>query len=49
MFARRMLKALAEGAANPAALAALSHERLRATPEQLGDALGACTELKPVY
>ncbi|MGC2828291.1 MAG: IS110 family transposase [Candidatus Acidiferrum sp.] len=47
--ARRMLKALADGETNPAALAALAHQRLRATPEQLCDALGACTELKPVY
>jgi transposase len=47
--ARRMLKALADGETNSAALAALAHERLRATPEQLCDALGACTELKPVY
>ena len=47
--ARRMLKALADGETNPAALAALAHERLRATPEQMCDALGACTELKPVY
>ena len=47
--ARRMLNALAEGETNPAALAALAHQRLRATPEQLCDALGACTELKPVY
>src|SRR6202007_1684699 len=47
--ARRMLKALADGETNPATLAALAHERLRATPEQLCDALGACTELKPVY
>ncbi len=47
--ARRMLKALADGETNPAALAALAHERLRATPEQLCDALGACTELKSVY
>jgi transposase len=47
--ARRMLKALAEGETNPAALAALADERLRATPEQLCDALGACTELNPVY
>ena len=31
--ARRMLKALADGETNPAALAALAHERLRATPE----------------
>src|SRR5712664_2278720 len=47
--ARRMLKALADGETNPAALAALAHQRLRATPEQLCDALSACTELKPVY
>jgi transposase len=47
--ARRMLNALADGETNPAALAALAHERLQATPEQLCDALGACTDLKPVY
>jgi transposase len=47
--ARRMLKALAEGETNPAALAALADERLRATPEQLSDALSACTELNDVY
>jgi transposase len=47
--ARRMLKALAEGETNPAALAALADRNLRATPEQLCDALGACTDLKPVY
>jgi transposase len=47
--ARRMLKALAEGETNPASLAALADERLRATPEQLCDALGACMDLKPVY
>jgi|SRR5437588_6716390 len=46
--ARRMLKALAEGETNPAALAALADRNLRATPEQLCDALGACTDLKPV-
>ena len=44
-----MLKALAEGETNPAALAALADRKLRATPEQLCDALGACTELNPVY
>src|SRR5436309_12946068 len=49
LSARRMLKALADGETNPAALAALADERLRATPEQLCDALGACTELNPVY
>jgi transposase len=47
--ARRMLKALAGGETNPAALAALADRKLRATPEQLCDALGACTDLKPVY
>src|SRR5207247_2300643 len=47
--ARRMLKALAEGETNPATLAALADRQLRATPEQLCDALGACTELNPVY
>jgi transposase len=47
--ARRMLKALAEGETNPSALAALADQNLRATPEQLCDALGACADLKPVY
>src|SRR2546426_11401195 len=47
--ARRMLQALAEGETDPTALATLADERLRATPEQLCDALGACTDLKPVY
>jgi transposase len=47
--ARRMLKALADGETNPGALAALADRKLRATPEQLCDALGACTDLKPVY
>jgi len=49
LSARRMLKALANGETNPAALAALADGRLRATPAQLVDALGACTELNPVY
>src|SRR6266705_2055051 len=47
--ARRMLKALAEGETDPAALAALADQRLRATPAQLQDALGACMELNPVH
>src|SRR5437660_2152090 len=47
--ARRMLKALAEGETNPATLAALADRQLRATQEELCDALGACTELSPVY
>jgi transposase len=47
--ARRMLKALAEGETNPAALVALADRNLRAKPEQLRDALGPCAELNPVY
>ena len=47
--ARRMLRALADGETDPAALAALADKNLRATPAQLCDALGACTELNPVY
>jgi transposase len=47
LSARRMLKALAEGETDPAAVAA--DGRLRASPEQLCDALGACTELNVVY
>ncbi len=42
--ARRMLKAIADGETNPAALAALADKRLRATQEQLRDALSACTD-----
>jgi transposase len=44
-----MLQALAERETDPAALAALADQRLRATSTQLRDALGACTELSPVY
>ncbi len=47
--ARRMLAALAEGETDPVALAALADQRLRATPAQLSDALGACSELHLVY
>jgi transposase len=47
--ARRMLQALADGETHPAVLAALADTRLRATPEQLRDALGACADLHPVY
>jgi transposase len=47
--ARRMLQALADGETNAATLAALASRRLRATPEQLADALGACADLHPVY
>lgn len=47
--ARRMLQALADGETDAAALAAMADQRLRATPAQLVDALGASTELNPVY
>lgn len=47
--ARRMLKALAEGETDPAVLAATADCRLRATPEELRDALGACTQLNGVF
>jgi transposase len=47
--ARRMLHALADGETDPAVVAALAHQRLRATSAELRDALGACTELNPVY
>src|SRR5207237_10829408 len=47
--ARRMLKALADGETDPAALASLADKNLRATSAQLCDAVGACTELNPVY
>ena len=47
--ARRILQALADGETNPATLAELASRRLRATPAQLCDALGACSDLHPVY
>ena len=47
--ARRMLQAVAEGASSPEAIAALADHRLRATAQQLCDALGACRDLHPVY
>jgi transposase len=47
--ARRMLKALAEGETDPTALALLADYRLRATAEELHDALGACAQLHGVY
>jgi transposase len=49
LSAQRMLKAMAQGETSPATLAALADKHLRATPEQLCDALGACTELNAVY
>jgi transposase len=47
--ARRMLQALVDGETRPATVAALADQRLRATPDQLRDALSACTALNPVY
>lgn len=47
--AQRMLQALADGETNPETLAALADRRLRATPSQLCDALGACQQLNQVY
>jgi transposase len=47
--ARRMLQALADGETDPATLAALADQRLRATAAQLSDALRACASLNPVY
>ena len=47
--ARRMLQALADGETDPAALAAMADCRLRATPEELRDALGACRQLNGVF
>jgi transposase len=47
--ARRMLRALADGETNPAALARLADRRRHATEQQLGDALGAASERNSVY
>src|SRR5262249_18344832 len=42
-------RAIADGATDPAAVAALGDTRLHATPAQLRDALGASMELHPLY
>jgi len=47
--ARRMLRAVAKGETDPATVAALGSRRLHATPDQLRDALGPCSDLDPVY
>lgn len=49
LSARRMLQAIADGETDAAKVTALADSRLRATPDQLGDALGACADLHPVY
>jgi len=46
---RRMLRAVATGETDPTTVAALGSPRLHATPDELRDALGACTDLHPVY
>jgi transposase len=46
--ARRILRALADGETDPVVLSALADAKLRATPAQLCDALGACADLAPV-
>jgi transposase len=46
---RRMLHALAQGETKPTAVAALADPSLRASREQLCDALAACANLAPVY
>src|ERR1700756_4063626 len=47
--ARRMLAAIADGETNRETLAALADQGLRATQDQLQDALGVCQELNPLY
>jgi len=46
---RRIVGALAKGVSDPAALAALADPNIKATPEQLAEALSAAAELNPVY
>jgi hypothetical protein len=46
--ARRMLQALADGETDPATLAGLADQRLRATLDQLRDAFGVCAHLHRV-
>ena len=47
--ARRMLRAVATGEPDPAAVAARGSPRLRATAERLCDALGAARDTHPLY
>jgi transposase len=46
---RKMLEALVKGEQDPAALAALAEPELRATPEELADALSAARTLSPLH
>jgi transposase len=45
---RRMLQAVVEGTTSPEAIATLADQRLRATAQQLSDALGACRDIHPL-
>ena len=47
--AKRMLRAVADGETDPARIAALGSPRLRATAEQLADALGPAADLHALY
>jgi transposase len=47
--ARRMFRAIASGETDAAKIAALGSTRLHATAAQLSDALGASTDLHPLY
>jgi transposase len=49
MSGTRMLRALAQGASDPAKIAALAVPGLHASPEQLADALQAATTLSPLH
>lgn len=49
LSSRKMLQALAAGQTDPAALAALAEPELRATPEQLVDALRAAETMSPLH
>jgi transposase len=49
LSARRILRSVGAGATDPATVAALGSPRLHATSDQLSDALGACSDLHPVY
>ena len=46
---RRMLEALADGAIDPTALAAMAEPELRATPEQLADVLHAAASMTALH
>jgi transposase len=49
LSSRRMLKALGDGETDAAVLAGLADRRLRASQEELRDALGACAQLHSSY